>query len=275
MGESQKYILLLSGLQPRPLLTVKPSPIVHAFRGKEYIEYDNPFDVGMTGLVGFASGYYAMEACDTLLMLGTNFPYRQFYPEHARIVQVDRNGENLGRRCNLELGVVGNVQETITQLLPLLKKQQNSDHLTQAVDHYKKARKSLDDLATGAPNKKPIHPQYLAKIINDTASADAIFSCDVGTPSLWAARYLKMNGKRRLLGSFNHGSMANAMAQAIGAQVVAPKRQVVAMCGDGGFAMLMGDFITLMQMNLPVKVVVFNNAALGFVEMEMKATGFL
>ncbi len=249
------------------------SPTVHALRAKEYVEYDNPYDVGMTGFIGFSSGYYAMEACDTLLLLGTSFPYRQFYPTHAKIIQIDIRGEQLGRRCDLEYGVVGDVKATISALLPLITPKSDDAHLKQAHEHYQKARKSLDDLAFGT--KAPIHPQHLARVISETATADAIFTCDVGTPTVWAARYLKMNGKRRLIGSFNHGSMANAFAQSIGAQVSHPDRQVVAMCGDGGFTMLMGDFITLTQQKLPVKVVVFNNGALGFVEMEMKASGFL
>ncbi len=249
------------------------SPTVHALRAKEYVEYDNPYDVGMTGFIGFSSGYYAMEACDTLLLLGTSFPYRQFYPTHAKIIQIDIRGEQLGRRCDLEYGVVGDVKATISALLPLITPKSDDAHLKQAHEHYQKARKSLDDLASGT--KAPIHPQHLARVISETATADAIFTCDVGTPTVWAARYLKMNGKRRLIGSFNHGSMANAFAQSIGAQVSHPDRQVVAMCGDGGFTMLMGDFITLTQQKLPVKVVVFNNGALGFVEMEMKASGFL
>ncbi|MBS0358434.1 MAG: ubiquinone-dependent pyruvate dehydrogenase [Proteobacteria bacterium] len=251
------------------------SPMVHTLRGKEFVEYNNPYDVGMTGLIGFASGYYAMEACDTLLLLGTSFPYRQFYPSQSRIIQIDIRGENLGKRTPLELGVVGDVKATIQALLPLLKKQDDTTHLDKATNHYKKSRQDLDNLAKATPNKKIIHPQYLAKTISELADDNTIFSCDVGTPSVWAARYLKMNGKRRLLGSFNHGSMANALAQAIGSQSTFPGRQVVAMCGDGGFAMLMGDILTLIQQKLPVKAVIFNNSTLGFVEMEMKVAGML
>lgn len=254
---------------------VLKAPMVHSLRGKEHVEYDNPYDVGMTGLIGFASGYYAMEACDTLLLLGTSFPYRQFYPTHARIIQVDIRGENLGLRTPLDLGVMGDVKATIRALLPLLNKKSDVAHLDQAVTHYKKSRQYLDDLAVGKPGKKPIHPQYLAKVIDETASEDTVFHCDVGTPTVWAARYLKMNGKRRLLGSFNHGSMANALSQSIGSQTAFPNRQVIAMCGDGGFAMLMGDLITLIQQKLPIKIIVFNNGTLGFVEMEMMAGGML
>ena len=251
------------------------APIVHSLRGKEHIEYDNPFDVGMTGLVGFASGYAAMKECDTLLLLGTDFPYRQFYPEHARVAQVDLRAESLGNRCRLELGVVGDVGDTVAALLPRLKPRTDRAFLDAALAHYKKARAGLDELAEGRAGGKVIHPQYVARLLSELADDDAVFTCDVGTQSVWAARYLKMNGKRRLIGSFNHASMANAMPQAIGAQASHKGRQVISMSGDGGFAMMMGDFISLSQLGLPVKVVVLNNGTLGFVELEMKASGFV
>ena len=253
------------------------APMVHALRGKEHVEWDNPYDVGMTGLIGFASGYYAMRDCDVLLMLGTDFPYRQFYPEGSgvRIAQIDLRPENIGRRVPVDLGVVGDVRPTLTTLLPLLKQKRDGTHLARAQQHYAKSRKELDHLAKGTPGKRLLHPQQIAKAISDQAAADAIFTCDVGLPTVWAARYLAMNGRRRLLGSFWHGSMANAMAQAIGAQAAFPGRQVVSLSGDGGFTMLMGDFITLTQYKLPVKIVVFNNGTLGFVELEQKSTGFL
>ncbi|MGO4327666.1 ubiquinone-dependent pyruvate dehydrogenase [Cupriavidus sp. 2TAF22] len=251
------------------------APVVHALGGKEFVEYENPFDVGMTGLIGFSSGYYAMLECDTLLMLGTDFPYRQFYPTKATIIQVDIRAENLGRRCRLAHGVVGSVKETIKGLLPLLGQKSDRAHLDRALEHYRKARTALDDLATGAPGSGLVHPQYLARCISENAAPDAVFTFDVGTPTVWAARYLAMNGQRRLIGSLNHGSMANALPQAIGAQALFAQRQVVAMCGDGGFSMLLGDLLTLRQHNLPVKVVIFNNGNLGFVAMEMKASGFL
>src|SRR6266404_653870 len=253
------------------------APMVHALRGKEYVEWDNPFDVGMTGLIGFSSGYYAMLDCDVLLMLGTDFPYRQFYPQGSgvRIAQVDLRAENIGRRAAVDLGVVGDVRATLDALLPVLQQKRDGAHLAQAREHYLRARKGLDDLAVGSPGKGLIHPQQIAKAISDHAAEDAIFTCDVGLPTVWAARYLEMNGKRRLIGSFWHGSMANAMAQAIGAQAAFPTRQVISLSGDGGFTMLMGDFLSLAQLGLPVKVVVFNNGALGFIELEQKATGFL
>jgi pyruvate dehydrogenase (quinone) len=251
------------------------SPIVHAFGGKDHVEYDNPFDVGMTGLIGFSSGYHAMLDCDTLLMLGTDFPYRQFYPTDAKIAQIDLRPENLGRRTRLDLGMVGDAGASISALLPRLKARQDRSHLDNSLANYRKARQGLDELATGTPGRKPIHPQYLAKLISEHASDDAVFTFDVGTPSVWAARYLKMNGRRRLIGSMVHGSMANAMPQAIGAQAAFPGRQVISLSGDGGFAMMMGDFLTLVQQNLPVKVVIFDNHTLGFVALEMKAGGFL
>jgi pyruvate dehydrogenase (quinone) len=252
------------------------SPMVHTLRGKEHVEWDNPYDVGMTGLIGFSSGYYAMNDCDALLLLGTDFPYRQFYPQDgARIAQIDIRPENLGRRAPVELGLVGDVGATLAALLPLLTQKQDRRHLYQAAAHYAKSRKSLDELATGTPGRKTVHPQQVAKALSDLAVEDAIFACDVGLPTVWAARYLEMNGKRRLMGSFWHGSMANAMAQAIGAQAAFPGRQVISMSGDGGFTMLMGDFLSLSQLGLPVKVVVFNNGALGFIELEQKSTGIL
>jgi pyruvate dehydrogenase (quinone) len=251
------------------------SPIVTTLRGREHVEFDNPYDVGLTGLIGYSSGFHAMMECETLLMLGTDFPYTQFYPEKATVIQVDRRGENLGRRTRLDLGLIGDVKETLNAVLDKIETKPDDGHLKKFVAHYQDVRKGLDDLAVGNPGRKPIHPQYVAKMIDEVASEDAIFSCDVGTPTIWAARYLKMNGKRRLLGSFNHGSMANAMPQAIGAQLEFPGRQVATLSGDGGLAMLLGDLLSMQQLKIPVKIVVFNNSALSFVELEMKATGFL
>src|SRR6266403_3617805 len=183
------------------------APIVHAMRGKEFIEYDNPFDVGMTGLLGFSSGYHAMMNCDVLLMLGTDFPYQQFFPTHAKVIQIDVRGEQLGKRARLDHGYVGDVKTTIRALLPKLRQNGTDEHLQKSVDHYRKTRRHLDDLATEGETDKPIHAQYVARVVDELAAEDAIFSCDVGTPTVWSARYLKMNGRRRLLGSFNHGSM--------------------------------------------------------------------
>jgi pyruvate dehydrogenase (quinone) len=251
------------------------APIVHALRGKEFIAYDNPYDIGMTGLLGFTSGYYGMEHCDLLLMLGTDFPYTQFYPAHAKVIQVDSRGEQIGRRTAVDLGLVGSVQDTLRALLPLLRQKADGAHLEEAQAHYKKARKGLDELANDDADKKPIHPQHVSAILDRLASEDAIFTCDVGTPTVWASRYLTMNGKRRLMGSFNHGSMANALPQAIGAQVTFPNRQVISMSGDGGLAMLMGELLSLKQLKAPVKIIVYQNDALSFVELEMKAVGFM
>jgi pyruvate dehydrogenase (quinone) len=281
-GKTRVTILCGSGCEGahNELLTLGErlkAPMVHTMRGKEHVEWENPYDVGMTGLIGFSSGYYAMLDCDVLLMLGTDFPYRQFYPQGSgvQIVQIDIRAEQIGRRAAVDLAVVGDVRTTIEALLPLLKQKFESSHLAQAQQHYTRARKGLDDLAAGTAGKKLIHPQQIAKAISDHAAEDAVFTCDVGLPTVWAARYLAMNGSRRLIGSFWHGSMANAMAQGIGAQAAFPGRQVVSLSGDGGFTMLMGDFLSLVQLNLPVKVVVFNNGALGFIELEQKSTGFL
>ena len=250
------------------------APIVHAMRGKEFIEYDNPFDVGMTGLLGFASGYRAMMNCDVLLMIGTDFPYRQFFPKDATIVQIDVRGEQLGRRTRLDHGLVGDSKTTLNGLIPKLAQKTDGVHLKVSLEHYRNARRSLDDLAVNSKSS-PIHPQYVTRVLDQLAAQDAVFTCDVGTPTIWAARYLAMNGKRRIIGSFNHGSMANALPQAIGAQVSHPGRQVISLSGDGGFAMLMGDLLTLRQHQLPVKVIVFKNDSLAFVELEMKAAGIL
>jgi pyruvate dehydrogenase (quinone) len=251
------------------------APVVHALRGKQFVEWDNPFDVGMTGLIGFSSGYHAMESCDTLLMLGTDFPYRPFYPTHAKVAQIDWKGSQLGHRAPLALGLVGTVKDTIHALLPRLQRKSDRQFLENARKHYVSARKGLDDLAVASDPGRPIHPQYLTKLVDQAADENAIFTADVGTPTLWAARYLTMNGKRQLHGSFNHGSMANAMPQALGAQGANPGRQVVSLSGDGGLSMLLGDLLTARQMNLPIKVVVFNNSLLGFVSMELKAAGYL
>lgn len=250
------------------------APIVHALRGKEHIEYDNPFDVGMTGLIGFSSGYYAMEACDALLMLGTDFPYRQFYPTQARIAQVDVRPEAIGRRAPVELGVVAEVLATLKALTPLLKPRSENAHLEASLKSYREARAGLDSETRGRPGG-PLHPQQIADALSRCASKDAVFTADVGLPTVWAARHVAVNGRRRLIGSFWHGSMANALAQAIGAQAAFRDRQVISMSGDGGFAMLMGDILTLAQHDLPIKLVVFNNGSLGFVELEQKSTGFL
>jgi pyruvate dehydrogenase (quinone) len=251
------------------------APIVHTLRGKEYVEYDNPYDVGLTGLLGFSSGYYAMMDSDVLLILGADFPYRQFYPPRAKIVQVDISREQIGRRVRVDVGVVGDVKAFLRALIPLIRDKEDNKHLKTSLEHYRKVLESLDKHAVSGDGKAPVRPQYLVKLVDELASEDAIITCDVGTPTLWAARYIRMNGKRRLLGSFSHGSMANALPQAIGAQLSYPNRQVVSLSGDGGLSMLLGELLTLVQHDLPVKVIVFNNSALSYVELEMKAEGLL
>jgi pyruvate dehydrogenase (quinone) len=251
------------------------APVVHALRGKEFIEYDNPYDVGMTGLLGFASGYKAIKEADVLLMLGTDFPYQQFYPEHARVIQVDIRGRHLGRRTPVDLGLVGTVADTLAALQPLLQPKADREHLDRSLKHYRRTRASLDALAVNDRDRSPIRPEYVAGALDRLAADDAVFTCDVGSPVVWAARYLRMNGRRRLIGSFNHGTMACALPHSIGAQSAYPGRQVVALAGDGGLAMLFGELITLIQNRLPVTVVVFNNSSLNFVELEMKAAGIV
>jgi pyruvate dehydrogenase (quinone) len=279
LNESKKVTFLCgSGCgtahdQVMKLATLLQAPIVHALRGKEHVEHDNPNDVGMTGLIGFTSGYRAIEACDLLLMLGTDFPYQQFYPKKARIIQIDVRAENLGRRSRLDLGLVGDVNETLLALMPKIEQKADSSFLKEALEDYATTRKELDSHAKGLAGHTPIHPEYLAALINELASDNAIFTCDTGMCTVWAARYLRMTRDRRLLGSFNHGSMANAMPHAVGAQFAQPGRQVVALCGDGGFSMLMGDILTVRQYELPIKLIIFNNSCLGMVKLEMQVAG--
>ncbi|MUL45229.1 ubiquinone-dependent pyruvate dehydrogenase [Mycobacterium sp. CBMA293] len=251
------------------------APVVHALRGKEFVEYDNPYDVGMTGLLGFASGYKAIKEADVLLMLGTDFPYRQFYPEDATVIQIDIRGRNLGRRTHVHLGLVGTVADTLPALRPLLVPKADRRHLDRALGHYRRTRERLDSLAVNDRNRTPIRPEFVAAQVDRLAADDAVFTADVGSPVVWAARYLTMNGRRRLIGSFNHATMACALPLAVGAQTASRDRQVVALAGDGGLTMLFGELITLVQNRLPVKLVLFNNASLNFVEVEMKAAGFV
>jgi len=251
------------------------APITHALRGKEYVEFENPFDVGMTGLLGFSSGYAAMMHADALVILGSDFPYPQFFPGRAKIIQVDSRGEQIGRRTRIDVGLIGTVKGTVNALLPLLNPKTDDAYLKKSQKHYLSARKGLDDLATADTGDGPLRPEFVARTLDELASQDAVFTCDVGTPTVWAARYLTMNGKRRLIGSFNHGSMACALPQACGAQSLDTRRQVISMSGDGGLAMLMGELLTAKQNQLPIKVIVFNNGALAFVELEMKSAGYV
>jgi thiamine pyrophosphate-dependent acetolactate synthase large subunit-like protein len=215
-----------------------------------------------------------MERSEVLLMLGTDFPYKDFYPSNAVIVQIDLRAENLGRRAAVQQGLVGEIRETVAALLPLVGEKSDDAHLKHCLEDYHKVRASLDKKAAADRSESIVYPEYLAAELSRQAADNAIFTCDVGTPTVWAARYLEMKRGRRLLGSFNHGSMANAMPQAIGAQFTYPGRQVIALSGDGGFSMLMGDLLTIRQYQLPVKIVIFNNGQLGFVALEMKVQGY-
>jgi pyruvate dehydrogenase (quinone) len=250
------------------------APIAYSFRGKEHIEHDNPFAVGMTGLLGVESAHYAMEKADVLLMLGTDFPYVAWYPKKAKIVQIDVLAEHLGRRSKLDLGLVGDTKTTIEALLPHLNPKKDESHLKACLEKHRDTRNSLAKLAHGKKGDRPIRPEYLTAMLSDAADKDAIFTVDTGMSNVWAARYLEMPENRRLIGSFNHGSMANAMPQAIGAQLAYPKRQVISLCGDGGFTMLLGDLLTIAQYDLPVKLIVYNNSSLGMVKLEMRVAGY-
>jgi len=250
------------------------APIAYSFRGKEFLEQDNPLAVGMTGLLGTESGHYALEKADAVLLLGTDFPYTAWYPKKARIAQVDIRAEHLGRRSQLELGLMGDVKATIEAVLPLLKAKKGDKHLNACIEKYRETEKSLSRHAEGKKNGEPLPPEYVTAVLSQVADNDAIFTVDTGMTAVWAARYVKMAAKRRLIGSFNHGSMANAMPQAIGAQMAFPRRQVISMSGDGGFTMLMGDLLTLTQYELPIKLIIYNNSTLGMVKLEMRVAGY-
>lgn len=250
------------------------APVGHALRGKEWIQYDNPYDVGMSGLLGYGAAYEATHECDLLILLGTDFPYNAFLPDDVRIVQVDVRPERLGRRSRLDLAVWGDVRETLRCLTPKVRAKSNRAFLDRMLKKHADALEGVVKAYTRKVEKHtPIHPEYVASVLDEEAADDAVFTVDTGMNNVWAARYLTPNGRRRVIGSFTHGSMANALPQAIGAQFLDPGRQVVAMSGDGGFSMLMGDFLTLVQYDLPVKVVLFNNSSLGMVELEMMVGG--
>ncbi|KAB8170975.1 pyruvate dehydrogenase [Streptomyces sp. 3MP-14] len=250
------------------------SPVGHALRGKEYIQYDNPYDVGMSGLLGYGAAYEATHECDLLMLLGTDFPYNAFLPDDVRIVQVDVRPEHLGRRSKLDLGVWGDVRETLRCLTPRVKEKSSRRFLDRMLKKHVDALEGKVHAYTRKVERHtPIHPEYAAFVLDEEASEDAVFTVDTGMCNVWAARYLTPNGRRRVIGSFRHGSMANALPQAIGAQFLDRRRQVISMSGDGGFTMLMGDFLTLVQYDLPVKVILFNNSSLGMVELEMMVGG--
>ncbi|WP_149179773.1 pyruvate dehydrogenase [Streptomyces sp. TRM49041] len=250
------------------------APVGHALRGKEWIQYDNPFDVGMSGLLGYGAAYEATHECDLLILLGTDFPYNAFLPDDVRIVQVDVRPEHLGRRSRLDLAVWGDVRETLRCLVPRVRPKTDRRFLDKMLKKHADALEGVVRAYTRKVEKRtPLHPEYVASVLDELADDDAVFTVDTGMCNVWAARYLTPNGRRRILGSFSHGSMANALPQAVGAQLTHPGRQVVSLSGDGGFAMLMGEFLTLLQYDLPVKVVLFNNSSLGMVELEMLVAG--
>ncbi|NEC10879.1 pyruvate dehydrogenase [Streptomyces sp. SID8014] len=250
------------------------APVGHALRGKEWIEYDNPFDVGMSGLLGYGAAYEATHECDLLILLGTDFPYNAFLPDDVKIAQVDVRPQHLGRRSKLDLAIWGDVRETLRCLTPLVRTKTSRRFLDRMLKKHAEALEGVVSAYTRRVDKHvPIHPEYVASVLDDLADDDAVFTVDTGMNNVWAARYITPNGKRRVIGSFSHGSMANALPQAIGAQLIERDRQVVSMSGDGGFSMLMGDFLTLVQLDLPVKVVLFNNSSLGMVELEMLVGG--
>src|SRR5271163_2285495 len=249
------------------------APAGHSYRGKSFVEYDNPYDVGMSGLLGFGAAYQAMHECDLLVLLGTNFPYAKFLPSKPKIAQVDIRVDNLGRRSKLDLPVWGDVGETIHALLPMIEAKSDRTFLDAMVRKTKEARRRLNVYVDHVGKRTPMHPEPVAAALSEIAAPDAIFTVDTGMCNVWSSRYIRATQDRRLIGSFTHGSMANALPQAIGAQCCYPDRQVIAMCGDGGLAMLMGDLLTLTQHDLPIKIVVFNNSALGMVKLEMEVAG--
>ncbi|MFF4220341.1 pyruvate dehydrogenase [Streptomyces nondiastaticus] len=250
------------------------APVGHALRGKEWIQYDNPYDVGMSGLLGYGAAYEATHECDLLILLGTDFPYNAFLPDDVKTVQVDVRPEHLGRRAALDLAVWGDVRETLRCLTPRVRVKNSRKFLDKMLAKHADALEGVVKAYTRKVEKHtPIHPEYVASMLDEEADDDAVFTVDTGMNNVWAARYLTPNGRRRVIGSFTHGSMANALPQAIGAQFLDRGRQVVSMSGDGGFAMLMGDFLTLVQYGLPVKVVLFDNSSLGMVELEMMVGG--
>lgn len=255
------------------LAGVLKAPIGHTLRGKDFIQYDNPFDVGMTGLLGYGAAAEGMNDADVLIMLGTDFPYDQFLPD-TFTVQVENHPEKLGRRTDISLPIHSDVKPLIAALLPLLDRDRSDAFLKAKVKKHSKIMHSpIGAYTRNAEHMKPIHPEYAAHILNEVASKDAIFTADTGMCNVWTARYIDPLGTRRLIGSFLHGSMANALPHAIGAQVAFPNRQVISVSGDGGLSMLLGELVTARMYNLPIKVVVFNNSTLGMVKLEMLVNG--
>jgi pyruvate dehydrogenase (quinone) len=249
------------------------APVAYSFRAKMDIQYNNPNEIGMTGLLGFPAAYHSMNESDLLLLLGTDFPYTPFMPTGCKIVQVDIKPERIGRRAKVDVGLCGSIKDTLKALLPLISKKEDDSFLTAQLKVYDEVKQKMQTYVDDTGSKEKIHPEFVASAINDIAAADAIFTVDTGMSCVWGSRYIQATGKRKMLGSFNHGSMANAMPQAIGAALACPGRQVVALCGDGGISMLLGDLATITQYKLPVKVIVFNNRSLGMVKLEMEVAG--
>jgi pyruvate dehydrogenase (quinone) len=249
------------------------APVAYSYKAKMAIQYDNPYEVGLTGLLGIPSAYHSMHKCELLVLLGTDFPYTPFMPVQNKIVQIDIKPENLGRRAKLDLGLCGDIKNTLQALLPMLAMKKDSKFLTQQLEFHKEVKKKLLSYVDDPGKPNAIHPEFVATIINELADKDAIFTVDTGMCCVWAARYIDGTGGRKMLGSFNHGSMANAMPQAIGAALACPDKQVIAFCGDGGLSMMLGDLMTIVQYKLPVKIIVFNNRSLGMVKLEMEVAG--
>lgn len=249
------------------------APVGYSFKGKMSIQPNNPNEVGMTGLLGQPSAYHAMHKSDLIFLIGTDFPYKDFIPTDKKIIQLDAEGSKLGRRAKIDLGLVGNAKETIHELLPLMNQKEDRDFLDSQLELYKKVLENKMTYVHEKGKENAIQPEYAAYLLDELATKDAIFTVDTGMCCVWGARYITGTGDRKMLGSFNHGSMANAMPQAIGAQNTYPDRQVIAMCGDGGLSMLLGDLATIKQYKLPVKIIVFNNRTLGMVKLEMEVAG--
>lgn len=250
------------------------APVAHTSRAKDFVEPDNPYNMGMTGVFGIESGFHTLMECDTLLLLGADFAWGQFYPDKATIIQVDRDGSHLGRRHPVNLGVVGDIAPTLDALLPMLPPREDSSFLDECIEHRDKALKKREQEEQPGEGEL-IHPQHLTALLSKYATDDALFTADGGSPMVWVLRHIRVNGRRRTLTSLLHGTMANAMPQALGLQKAFPGRQVISLSGDGGLAMLLGDLLTAVQENLPIKVVVFNNGSLNFVELEQKVEGLL
>jgi pyruvate dehydrogenase (quinone) len=249
------------------------APVGYSFRAKMDIQYNNPNEVGMTGLLGLPSAYHSMHESDLLILLGTDFPYTPFMPTDCTIVQVDIKPERIGRRAKVDVGLCGSVKDTLTALLPQIEQHTDNSFLKAQLEFYADVKSNMKIYVEDAGTKDNIHPEYIANLIDELGADDAIFTVDTGMSCVWGARYISATGKRKMIGSFNHGSMANAMPQAIGAALACPGRQVIALCGDGGISMLLGDLATITQYNLPIKIIVFNNRSLGMVKLEMEVAG--